>query len=201
MFCVGLTGNIASGKSTVSQLFKKMGVTIISADEASRELTKVNQPALKAIEKHFGKVFIKPSGELDRFALRQTIFNDPKQRLWLEQLLHPLIRQFMENKLDESTGPYAIVEIPLLKNRNDYPYLNRVLLILAPKEKVIQRILERDHCDKEQAEAILSVQGIDDLVKRNLADDIINNEGTVDDLVKKVDNLHHQYLQFASQKP
>jgi dephospho-CoA kinase len=200
MFCVGLTGNIASGKSTVSQLFKNKGIIIISADEAARELTKVNQPALIAIERHFGKAFIKPTGELNRLALREMIFSDPEQRLWLEQLLHPLIRQFMQNKLQESSGPYAIVEIPLLKNRVDYPYLDRVLLVLASHEQVIARVIERDKSKRAEVEAILAVQTKEDSSRLKLADDIINNDGSIAELAKKIENLHYQYLQFASQK-
>lgn len=200
MFCVGLTGNIGSGKSTVSQLFKKQGAVLVSADEAARELTKLNQPALAAIEEHFGKSFIKASGELDRFALRATIFKDLQQRLWLEELLHPLIREYMQTKLEESTGPYALVEIPLLKKPGDYPYLNRILLVIASNEQIIKRIIERDQCNQEQAEAILAVQAVDELIKRNFADEIITNDGTFEELSKKVENLHRQYLQFASQK-
>ncbi|MBA3535227.1 MAG: dephospho-CoA kinase [Tatlockia sp.] len=200
MFCVGLTGNIASGKSTVSQFFKNKGIVIISADEAAHELTKINQPALIAIEQHFGKEFIKPSGELNRLALRETIFSDTKQRIWLEQLLHPLIRQYMQKKLHESLGPYAIVEIPLLKKREDYPYLDRILLVFASHEQVIERVIERDKSNRAQVEAILAVQTREDSSRRKLADDIINNDGSIADLAKKIEILHCQYLQFASQK-
>lgn len=200
MYCVGLTGNIASGKSTVSQLFKERAVVIISADEAARALTTAKQPAFLAIKKHFGPSVINAQGELDRPALRQRIFNKPEQRLWLEQLLHPLIRQFMQFKLRESTGPYAILEIPLLKKRSDYPYLDRILVVLASHEQQIKRLRARDHSSKAQAEAILAVQD-DEASRRKLADDLIRNEGDLAELAKKVENLHHQYLQLASQKP
>ncbi|MBA2652234.1 MAG: dephospho-CoA kinase [Tatlockia sp.] len=200
MFCVGLTGTIASGKSTVTELFKNHGAVIISADVAARELTQVNQPALMAIEKHFGKSIIKPTGELDRKALRAKIFGDSEQRRWLEQLLHPLIRQLMQNKLKECTGPYALLEIPLLKTREDYPDLDRVLLVVTHSERAIERIILRDQCSREEAEAILAIQINEAINRVEIVDDLIENDSTITALAKKVEKLHQLYLQFASQK-
>lgn len=199
MYCVGLTGNIASGKSTVSRFFKEFGIAVISADEAARELTASNQPALTSIAEHFGQSVITGGGELDRFALRKMIFKDPKQRIWLEQLLHPLIRQHIQDKIRKSIGPYVLIEIPLLNKRADYPYLDRVLLIVAGYEQKIARVRTRDQMTREQAEAILATQA-NEAIHREIADDIITNDGSLDDLAKKVEILHQQYLQFASQK-
>lgn len=199
MYCVGLTGNIASGKSTVSHLLKRRGIVVISADEVARELTLANQPALIAIAKHFGKSVIHSNGELNRFALREMIFKDPKQRLWLEQLLHPLIRQLIQERIKTSAGPYVIIEIPLLNSRSDYPYLDRVLLIVANHEQKVSRVMARDHSNQEQAEAILATQ-VNETTHRGFADDIVNNDGSLNDLAKKIEILHQQYLQFASQK-
>ncbi|KTC92886.1 MULTISPECIES: dephospho-CoA kinase [Legionella] len=199
MYCVGLTGNIASGKSTVSHFLKRRGIAVISADEVARELTLANQPALIAIAKHFGKSVIHSNGELNRFALREMIFKDPKQRLWLEQLLHPLIRQLIQEKIKTSAGPYVIIEIPLLNSRSDYPYLDRVLLIVANHEQKVSRVMARDHSNQEQAEAILATQ-VNETTHRGFADDIVNNDGSLNDLAKKIEILHQQYLQFASQK-
>lgn len=200
MFCIGITGTICSGKSTVSRLFKSKGIMVISADEVAHELTQASQPALVAIEQHFGKEFIKPSGELNRAALREKIFKDTKERLWLEQLLHPLIKQQIWYKLNESSSPYAMIEIPLLNNRSDYPYLDRVLVILASHGTLLRRVMERDKSSKVQAETILALHAKEELTKLNLADDIIKNDGSIADLTKKVENLHCEYLQFASQK-
>lgn len=199
MYCVGLTGNIASGKSTVSSLFKERGIAVISADEAARELTAANRPALSAIAEHFGQSVIHSTGELNRFALREMIFKDPKQRLWLEQLLHPLIRQLIQDKIKDSAGPYVLIEIPLLNRRSDYSYLDRVLLVLANYEQKIARVMARDHSSQEQAQAILAIQ-VNEATHRELADDIVNNDGSLNDLAKKIEFLHQQYLQFASQK-
>lgn len=199
MYCVGLTGNIASGKSTVSRFFKEHGIAVISADETARELTAANQPALITIAEHFGQSVIQSTGELNRFALREMIFKDPKQRLWLEQLLHPLIRQLIQEKIRRSAGPYVVIEIPLLNRRSDYPYLDRVLLIVADYEQKVTRVMERDRSTQEQAEAILAIQ-VNETTHREFADDIVNNDGSLNDLAKKVKFLHQQYLQFARQK-
>jgi len=199
MYCVGLTGNIASGKSTVSQFFKKKGIIVISADEAARKLTAIHQPALAAIANYFGQSILTLSGELNRAALRELVFKDPKKRLWLEELLHPLIRQYIQDKIKESQSPYSVIEIPLLNKRSDYPYLDRILLILATHEQQIERVILRDNCSREQAEAILASQ-IDNNLRQEFADDIISNTDSLLELEKKVEKLHQQYLQFAMQK-
>lgn len=199
MYCIGLTGNIASGKSTVSHFFKEHGVTVISADEAARELTAIHQPALNLIEQHFGKSVISASGELNRTVLREKIFKEPEQRLWLEQLLHPLIRKHIQDKISKSISPYVVVEIPLLNKRADYPYLDRVLLVLADREHQIQRVVARDKSSREQAEAILATQAREE-IRRGFADDIVYNNESIIELEKIIGNLHRQYLHFASQK-
>ncbi len=197
MYCVGLTGNIASGKSTVSRFFKERGITTISADEAARELTAANQPTLIAIAEHFGQSVIDSAGELNRSALRDMIFNEPKQRRWLEQLLHPLIRELIQHKIKKSVSPYTLIEIPLLNKRADYPYLNRVLLVIAEFEQQIERVMTRDNSSREQVMAILATQA-NEAVQRELADDVINNDGSLTDLEKKIEILHQQYVQFAN---
>lgn len=190
MYCVGLTGNIASGKSTVSQFFKEKGITIISADETARELTALNQPALYAIRAHFGpNVINKFSGELERRILRDLVFKDEKERLWLEQLLHPLIREKIKTKIAMATSPYVVIEIPLLYRRKDYPYLNRVLLIQANREEQIERLLKRDQLTREQAQLILASQK-----KLANADDILVNQGSLKELATKIEDLHQRYL-------
>lgn len=200
MYCVGLTGNIASGKSTVASFFKTRGIKVISADEIARKLTKPRQTALIKIENHFGNSVIRATGELDRAALREIIFADPKQRLWLEKLLHPLIRQDIANEIMTTNSPYCVIEIPLLNDPKNYPYLNRILLVLAERELQIERVMRRDNSTRKQALQILATQ-IEDLNRREIADDIVINDGSLNALEKKIENLHYQYLQFASQKP
>lgn len=200
MYCVGLTGNIASGKSTVASFFKERGIKVISADEIARKLTTPGQTALNKIENYFGNSVINNTGELNRAALREIIFTDPKQRLWLEKLLHPLIRQEIANEIRITNSPYCVIEIPLLNDRKSYPYLNRVLLVLAEREQQIERVMHRDKSTRKQALQILATQA-NNLNRREIADDIVVNDDSLTELEKKIENLHYQYLQFARQKP
>jgi len=198
MYSIGLTGNIASGKSSAIQCFQSLGVDVISADVIARELTAPNQPALFAIRQQFGEAFILPSGELNRSALRQLIFKQPEQRAWLERLLHPKIQDEIKEQVMRSNGPYCVVEIPLLHNRKAYPFLNRILVILAEREQQIERVMARDHCDRAHAEAILATQP-DDQARRDLADDLIINTGSRTQLQTQIKKLHANYLHLAAE--
>src|SRR5262245_30067916 len=125
MLVIGLTGGIGSGKSTVAKLFAERGVPIIDADIAAREVTTPNQPAFYSIVKHFGQEIVAKDGTLDRSKLRHIIFSDPKQRLWLEHLLHPQIRSKMQHQIANMTTPYCIAVIPLLLEVEFYSFINR----------------------------------------------------------------------------
>lgn len=197
MLNIGLTGTIASGKSTVAAYFKKLGAQVISADEIARSLTEINQPALKKIIKKFGISILESNGELNRRKLRELIFQQSENRLWLENLLHPMIRKQIETEIHQAQASYCIVEIPLLKNRADYPYLNRVLLVLATPETQIRRIIARDHCSREHAIAILASQPLEQTY-RNLADDIIVNKDSIENLQKEIIELDKNYRALSS---
>jgi len=199
MYCVGLTGNIGSGKSTAIRDFQDLGIDTVNADLVAREITLKGMPALKKIVLKFGEQIIKADGELDRLALRKIIFSDYNARIWLESLLHPLIKESIKQKLASVSSTYCVIEIPLLKNKADYPYLDRVLVILADKEQQIKRIMQRDNCDPKQALAILAAQP-DELLRKNMADDLIINTGSRNKLANRIKKLHEKYLQFASEK-
>lgn len=199
MYCVGLTGNIASGKSTVSACFAELGIPTINADSIARELTQPGQPALTQIKQRFDANIITVNGELNRKWLRQIIFTNEAQRQWLDELLHPLIRTAIQIKVKELTSDYCLIEIPLLKDKADYAYLNRVLVVLANEETQIQRIIARDHCDKNQALAIIATQP-NEMSRKNIADDIIFNNSSRQELSKTVKQLHKKYLQFVNKK-
>lgn len=196
MYCVGLTGNIASGKSTAIACFKSLGVHVIIADQLARELTQRNSAAFQQICEHFGWEVINEDGELDRRLLRKIIFSDASQRLWLENLLHPLIRSRIKTEIASSSGSYCVIEIPLLTDRHDYPYLNRVLAILSDKNQQIRRLMERDNCDEAAAEAILKTQP-DDTARRQIADDLIINNGSLAKLTQQIKTLHERYLHYS----
>lgn len=193
VYCVGLTGTIASGKSTVAGYFAEQHIKVINADQLARTLTASSEPAFQAIRQHFGDKIILPNGELDRRQLRHIIVEQPTERYWLEQFLHPLIRQAIQHAINSCCSAYCIIEIPLLTARRDYPYLNRILLVQASSEIQIARIMTRDHCDQTQAVAILAAQPTNDRYQA-LADDIIVNNGAKSALRDRVFVLHTQYL-------
>jgi dephospho-CoA kinase len=193
VYCVGLTGGIASGKSLAAEVFSELGIHVVNADNISRGLTLQGQDAYTKIVTHYGAEILNEHNELNRKALRAIIFSDPKERTWLEQLLHPLIREKIKEQVGLSTTPYCIVEIPLLIDKKTYPYINRVLLIQAPKHIQIERLMQRDSCDQEQALSILAAQPDASLRLKN-ADDVVVNDAGVDKLKTKIIALHHQYL-------
>lgn len=198
MFCVGLTGNVGSGKSTAISFFKALGITTISADDISKSLTQPNTLAFQEIVHHFGKKALTSTGLLNRTYLREIIFNDKKERLWLENLLHPLIREAIELEVKQARSVYSVIEIPLLFNREQYPYLNRILVIQAQTKHQLSRIVKRDLCTEEQALAILDIQPCDK-ERSAIADDIVMNNTTLSDFQDKITMLHEQYLKLARQ--
>lgn len=194
MYCVGLTGTIASGKSTVAAYFAKLGIEVISADHIARQLTAYDQPAFAQMVNYFGTSILTPNHELDRRQLRDIIFNDKNKREWLEQLLHPLIREQIAEKTQACRSAYCVVEIPLLIDRTPYPYLNRVILVLSTRKHQIERLMKRDNSSEEQAAAILASQA-SETTYRALADDVIINDNSLELLHDQVIQLHKQYLQ------
>lgn len=197
MYCVGLTGNIGSGKTTVANFFQSLGIDIISADQVAKDLTLSNQPAFQEILQHFGPSVLKADGELNRPYLRQLIFTHEPNRIWLENLLHPMIRQMIKLKVSQVKSPYCIIEIPLLTSKTNYPYLERILLVKSEPKQQIERFMSRDHSSKEEALAILATQQAHVNIHLAMADDVIMNTGTLQDLQNKVIELHEQYLKMA----
>lgn len=194
MYCIGLTGNIASGKSTVAAYFAALGVDVLSADQIARDLTKSTQPAFHAIVTHFGKAALTAKGELNRRYLRHFIFQDAEERSWLEQLLHPLIRKRIEHDIGNLKSPYCLIEIPLLTDKSNYPYLNRILLVKTQVERQVSRLMARDNSSKEDALAILATQ-TNEMKLQAMADDIVENSGSLSELQENIAALHKRYLQ------
>jgi dephospho-CoA kinase len=199
MYCVGLTGNIASGKSTAIEYFKVLGAGVILADDIAKKLTRSGEPAFFIIKNHFGEQVINQDGELNRSLLRQLIFSDANQRIWLENLLHPLIKKEIVAEISFCKNPYCVIEIPLLKNRKDYPYLDNILVISAGFERETERLMKRDSCKQTDALAIMAAQP-SELLRRQLADDLIINDGSVEKLNIIIKKLHSKYLHFALKK-
>jgi dephospho-CoA kinase len=197
---IGLTGGIASGKSSVAARFAELGVTVIDADESSRLVAAPGQPGLDAIVRRFGNGVLQGTGELDRRALRTLIFADPKKRKDLEAILHPLIRADMERRAAAAAGPYVIFAIPLLVEGGTRGGLERVLVVDADESAQIKRLMARDSVGLDEARAILAAQA-NRAARLAAADDVLVNDGTVGDLRQGVDALHRRYLELASHRP
>ena len=196
-FCVGLTGGIGSGKSTVAALFAKHGVAIVDTDRIARQLTEANGMAIPAIRDAFGADFIDASGAMDRAKMRAAVFADPAAKTRLESILHPLIRQESERAAREAQAPYVIFDVPLLlESAHWLARVSRVLVVDCPEELQISRVMARNGMSREQVLAIMATQAsrADRLAK---ADDILVNDGPPEALIPEVDRLHAHYLALA----
>jgi dephospho-CoA kinase len=194
---IGLTGGIASGKSTVTQRFTELGVPVIDADVASRRVVEPGQPGLAQVVQRFGAGILDADGGLDRRALRNLIFKDASLRQTLDAMLHPLIRIEMEREAAAVQAPYIIMAIPLLvEGGTARQRVDRVLVVDADEALQIQRLQARDGSSVEQARAILASQA-GRAARLREADDVLLNTGSVAELRQAVDRLHEQYLQLA----
>ena len=196
MLIIGLTGGIGSGKSVASDKFKSLGITIVDADVASRTVVEPGKPALKEIEDHFGSGIITAEGKLDRNNLREIIATDPEERKWLESVLHPKIGEQITKEISESTSVYTLFVAPLLLETNSQEMCSRVVVVDVPKDVQIQRTAKRDKVSSNQVEQMVAAQ-----MKREKrlekADDVLLNNGTIEDLEKQVEELHKKYIQMA----
>ena len=193
---IGLTGGIASGKSTVAQRFADLGVPVIDADVAARAVVASGTPGLARVIERFGPGVLAQNGELDRRALRDLIFSNPGARHDLETILHPLIRADMERSADQAVGPYVVMAIPLLIEGGPSDRVDRILVIDVDEAVQLRRVMERDGSTAEQARAILASQASRS-ARLAAADDVLQNAGTVTDLRQAVDRLHERYLRLA----
>jgi dephospho-CoA kinase len=197
---IGLTGGIASGKSTVAQRFMELGVPVIDADEAARAVVAPGEPGLAEVVRRFGGGVLGENGELDRRSLRQLIFKDPDSRRDLEAILHPLIRARMEQSASTAAGAYIVLAIPLLIEGGALDRVDRILVVDVDEAVQLQRVMDRDGGTLEQAHAIVASQASRPM-RLAAADDVLLNSGTVTDLRLAVDRLHAGYLQMVYGKP
>ena len=191
---IGLTGGIASGKSTVCDLFSQLSVEIIDADTISHDLTKSDGLAFQEILDHFGDRILGSDGELDRQQLRSIIFNDVAEKQALENIIHPKVLDKINKNISDSTAPYLIIAVPLMIETGMNQLMDRVLLIDCSIETQIKRLIERDKCTRQQAQSIIKNQASLES-KRAICDDVIvNEEGTsLDHLKTEVIRLNSFY--------
>lgn len=198
MYVVGLTGGIGSGKSTVAQHFKQLGIDVIDADDAARKVVEKDSPALNRIADHFGVEILNIDGTLNRAALRSQIFNNPQERQWLESLLHPLIRIWIQQALSNTTGPYTILETPLLLETDQHRLVDRILVVDVPEKLQMIRASDRDNTNEEQIHAIINAQ-LPRKERLAKGDDILDNSSSIEHIEHQATKLHYKYLQLAEQ--
>jgi dephospho-CoA kinase len=193
---IGLTGGIASGKTTVANLFHdNFNIDIVDADVIAREVVAPGSPGLTAICKHFGTDILSPDGTLNRAKLRERIFTNVTEKNWLNALLHPMIRDKMQRDLDNVTSPYALLVVPLLVENQLQSMTDRILVIDVSQETQIARTMQRDNVSREQVQSILASQ-VTRGERLKYADDIIRTD-VYDEVLPQVKQLHQQYLRLC----
>jgi dephospho-CoA kinase len=196
MFVVVLTGGIASGKTSVSDLFADRGVPIIDTDLIAHQIVQPGQAALKKIQEDFGIEYLDDEGRLKRRAMREAIFSNPSLRTRLENILHPAIRAEALRQVSLLKSPWCLLVIPLYAESSHYDWVDRVLLVDVDEATQVQRVMLRDNISRKQALAILAAQASRD-TRIALADDIIDNSGSRDRLKPAVDRLYTRYSALA----
>jgi len=198
-FRVGLTGGIASGKSTAAKFFGALGVPILDSDQVARDVVEPGQPPLERLVERFGRKILTPEGHLDRPALRDIVFSDPKARADLEALTHPAIGAAMEARSAAAGGPYQILVIPLLVEKNLASHVDRVLVVDCDEQLQVRRLRDRDGSTPEQVQAILKAQA-PRAARLKAADDVIRNDSDMSAVRDQVAALHQRYLELAARR-
>ncbi|NOI31622.1 dephospho-CoA kinase [Vibrio coralliilyticus] len=196
-FVVGLTGGIASGKTTVANLFQsQFGIEIVDADVVAREVVEPGSEGLKAIEERWGSGILLHDGTLNRAKLREVIFANEEEKAWINGLLHPMIREKMQADIAKVTSPYGLLVIPLMVENNLQSLADRVLVVDVDKQTQMRRTVERDGVPLEQVKSILAAQA-SRTQRLAIADDVIKNNATNQELLPQITELHQKYLEIC----
>jgi len=196
MYVVGLTGGIASGKTTVADLIAAKGINLVDADIVAREVVAIGSEGLKQISAHFGEQILQADGSLNRVLLREKIFSNDANKQWLNNLLHPMIRAELLTQLAASNSPYTLLVVPLLVENKLTSLCNHVLVVDVAEQVQIQRTMTRDNVSEQQATAILQSQATRE--QRLAAADsvIVNNDRQ--QLAHDTTMLHQKFLELAT---
>ncbi|MGR5444510.1 dephospho-CoA kinase [Vibrio jasicida] len=193
-FVIGLTGGIASGKTTVANLFKQQfKIDVVDADIVAREVVEPGSTGLNAIIEHFGIDIVREDQNLDRAKLREQIFSNPDEKAWLNALLHPMIREKMIEDLEQVESDYALLVVPLLIENKLDSLCDRVLVVDVEPETQIARTVKRDNVSEDQARAILASQATQ-AQRLAIANDVVRNNPNDPDLLLQITDLHEKYL-------
>lgn len=196
-YIVGLTGGIGCGKTVVSDYLGSLGVPVIDTDVIAREIVRPGQPALDALVSEFGAHILLGNGELNRDKLRGIAFSSKRNKQKLDAITHPAIRRECEKQISQIEYVYGLVVVPLLTGSSPFlKLMQRVLVVTAERKLRIQRVQTRSNLTREQVEAIMATQ-ISDEQRLDFADDVIANNGTIQEAQRAAQRLHESYLSLA----
>lgn len=194
---IGLTGGVASGKTSVSNCFAKLGIEIIDADVIARDLLKQGTACYQQVVQVFGEEVLLDSADINRSWLREHIFSNPEAKTALESIIHPAVRQALLQGSENARGPYCIVSVPLLIEAEMQSLVDRIMVVDVPPEQQIERLIQRDKIPPKQAQAMLNGQTSREQ-RLSFADDIIDNSQTLSELDEQIKKLHRHYLKLAA---
>ena len=195
-YVVGITGGIGSGKSAVTDYLETKGITVVDADKVARIVVEPGTSGLAAIAEHFGSDILLPNGGLDRAALRKVVFDNPDERKVLESITHPRIREEIARQLGEATSPYVVLASPLLLESGQNSFANYVVVVDVPESVQLSRTMARDDNSEQLVKSIMAAQ-LDRETRLSRADTSISNDGSLDELYTRVDDLHDDLLARA----
>ena len=196
-YVVGITGGIGSGKSAVTDYLETKSVAVVDADKVARLVVEPGTAGLAAIAEYFGEEILQPGGELDRAALRKVVFDNPDKRKVLEGITHPLIREEIARQLSETKSPYVVLASPLLLESGQNSFADYVVVVDVPESVQLSRTMVRDDNSEELVKSIMAAQ-LDRETRLSRADMSISNDGTLEELYARVDDLHQELLARAA---
>ena len=195
-YVVGITGGIGSGKSAVTDHLETKGITVVDADKVARVVVEPGTSGLAAIAEHFGSDILLPDGGLDRAALRKVVFDNADERKVLEGITHPRIREEIARQLSEASSPYVVLASPLLLESGQNSFANYVVVVDVPESVQLSRTMARDDNSEQLVKSIMAAQ-LDRETRLSRADTSISNDGSLDELYTRVDDLHDDLLARA----
>lgn len=199
-YCIGLTGGIASGKTAVAQAFESLCIVVADADLAARDAVAIGSEGLAEVVAAFGADVLDTDGALDRAAMRKRVFGDDGARKRLEAIIHPRVRETLAQQCSQASSAYAIAAIPLLAEvggRAAYPWLQRILVVDVPVDVQRERLTRRDDIEASLADRMIAAQATREQ-RLAIADDIVVNTGSLEDLKRHVAALHARYRTLAT---
>lgn len=190
---VGLTGGIGSGKSVAGDFFIELGIDVIDADHVSKNILDDNESAKKLFLEHFGEKFIDKNNNVDRAILRDEIFKNEDKKEALESIIHPLVREEIFNFIENSNSVYKIIMVPLIYETNSQDFYDKIVVVDCKEENQIMRASKRDNKTKNDIINIMKNQASSD-ERMSIADEVIKNDSSLDDLKKQVIKVHQKLL-------